>query len=397
MWRPARRFAFWFGLVSVLALSPFRALRAGTIRHDRNDRDYVQMADNAVLSAVGPVRVAGQPSCSASLIGPQWVLCAAHCVVTPSGFIYPTQTFTVGGVTQTVTADNIFIHPQWVATGLDVGSGQGDIALFRLPTPVLNVQPLVVGRSRDEVGQVAWSVGYGRTGTGLNGQTVATTERRAGQNMIDATSTIIAWPNTAPVPIGNETMLLYDFDSPQGNYSTTGSPNPLNLEYDTAQGDSGGPLIVVRGGRPLIVGICSGGRGPIGRDVATYGDTATFSRVSSYTAWIASVMRGSERSLLTMMRTGDFTTASLARARQMATQRAAWLERLGWRETAFMAPPALVPSEQDAVFSLLVPSLEPSRLVVLPRMPEVECHGCAGSQAGGIPVTLPVGQSVLAP
>lgn len=331
---------------------------AGTIRNDRSDRLYTGLADNAAWQAVGRVDGVGGSLCSATLIAPQWALCAAHCVVTTSGGVIPQQAFVVGGKRYDVDAANIFIHPRWVLTGLDVLAGEGDIALFRLPEPVLHVRPMVPYRGRDEIGQPCISVGYGSAGTGTDGQNPFTAgQRRAGHNMIDAAATILNWPNCGPVPVGNDGMLLYDFDSPSRSYSTLGSPNPMQLEYTTAQGDSGGPLLVFQGGRFLVVGICSGGMGPCGKNIATYGDTATFVRVSSYTDWMASVMSGNEPSLATMLSTGVQTQNALNRARLIAQERAAFRERLGWRQTAFLVQPGLSIWQQEAIAARLWPRI----------------------------------------
>lgn len=332
------------------------AARAGTIRDDRADADYTQLSENAPWQASGQMLVRGQASCSASLIAPQWVLCAAHCVMPQSGFVLSPQTFSVAGRTYAVDIENTFINRKWIETGFDVLTGEGDLALFRLPEPVEGIQPIPCYRARDEVGNVGFSLGYGRTGTGLVGQVIGTSQRRAGQNMIDGTAARVAWPGCEAFTAGNDRMLLYDFDSPQRNYSSMGSANPLQLEYTTAQGDSGGPLFVFRGGRFMVAGICSGGAGPCGRNVSTYGDTATFARVSSYTAWIKSVMDNGQPSLAVMIRSGQVRAADIDRARGRAAERASALERHGVRLTPFMEEPGLRPADGDAVASLLAPA-----------------------------------------
>ena len=93
-----------------------------------------------------------------------------------------------------------------------------------------------------------------------------------------------------------------------------------------------------------------------------------------------------------MIRTNNFTANSLARARQAAHERAAVLERLGWRETAHALPqPPLELREQDRAFAFPTPagtmasqgpfaSWERSLDGPVAQGLEVVCHGCAATE-----------------
>jgi hypothetical protein len=66
-----------------------------------------------------------------------------------------------------------------------------------------------------------------------------------------------------------------------------GANTPVPLEYLAANGDSGGPLYISDGGVQKVAGLVSYGGSPIdGFFNASYGDTAFFTRVSSFNAWI---------------------------------------------------------------------------------------------------------------
>lgn len=195
-------------------------------------------------------------------------------------------------------------------------SGKGDIALYRLRYPALNGAPLPLYTGSSEVGQVGFIVGFGTTGTGRSGGVNYDGLPRAGQNMIDLASST----QFHGVEVGNERILAIDFDSPDAKSSACGSPNPLQAEYSTSFGDSGGPLLVYSGGRFRIAGITSGGLPKPGRNASSYGELATFTRVSPYANWIRRVMNGQEPSIYEAFSSGALTANQVGNA--MAARRA---------------------------------------------------------------------------
>ncbi|MCI0637732.1 MAG: Ig-like domain-containing protein [Gemmataceae bacterium] len=113
-----------------------------------------------------------------------------------------------------------------------------------------------------EVGQVFTMVGYGDSGVGATGNTVAPGTKRAGQNRFDS--------NAVPWNAAWTNYLLYDFDrlnDPGGlpNIDPIGmlyaNPNPGlgPAEAALAPGDSGGPAFV---GANVIAGVLSGFNSP---------------------------------------------------------------------------------------------------------------------------------------
>lgn len=127
----------------------------------------------------------GGAFCSATLVAPQWIMTAGHCLAGDSEFplaphiVYfsigpdarPDQTRTGPTDGRLYAVDGFFIHPQY-APALALN----DIALAHLAEPVTDVEPIPyrdVPLGQDAVGKRALYVGYGvddgrqRTGVGV--------------------------------------------------------------------------------------------------------------------------------------------------------------------------------------------------------------------------------------
>ena len=151
------------GLASVVWLVAGQPGRAGTIRHDRDDLLYTDLAALAEFEPVGMLKNNGELGLySGTLVKPQWVLTAAHAVTNPTP---TTGTFDVGG--SQYTADQWIAHPQW--TGV-LGRGV-DLALIHLTAPVSGITPATLYTGSAEFNKAATIVGFGLTGTGLTGST----------------------------------------------------------------------------------------------------------------------------------------------------------------------------------------------------------------------------------
>lgn len=324
--------------VNVLSIS----CEAGTIREDRADALYTGLAAQPQFAAsgylgilAGGVRVG---VASGTLIDPQWVLTAGHCVIDENGAVGTSWTFQIGSQVVTVPPENVYVAAQYVKSGFDSGY---DVALLRLPTPIRGIRPAALSAATDELGKVITTLGYGTTGNGGTGNTQAPGTRRAGQNVIDAFSATIAVPgyNAAPVTAGSQRTLLYDFDSPQGNRSTLGSALPMNLEYSGAPGDSGGGAFVLTGAVSRIIGVVSAGYSPNGLAQASYGTTAMYARVSQNIGWIRGAMGGGEMPLPTLV--AQSRQGTLLSAAEISRQRVAAYAQRGYQLTRFVARPPL--------------------------------------------------------
>ena len=266
-------------LLPVLVVSLALPARAGTIRADRPDEDYVSLAASASYAAAGKIEVTGDiPGFigSGTLVGSSWVLTAAHLLEGANH-----ATFQVGG--NTYTADGWIAHPGWKG---DARKGN-DLALMRLSSPVTNIAPVGLYRTKDEFGQTGVFIGNGRTGTGDSGAITYDAVPRAGTNTIDGMSVGKKKVYTTKLTKSAK-IFIVDFDDPlQPGKNVVGSAEPTDLEFLIAQGDSGGAVFLPGpSGQPLIAGIHSYGEAPVGLDDSGYGDVTGHTRVSSYAKWI---------------------------------------------------------------------------------------------------------------
>lgn len=272
-------------LVLLIALIPVTA-HAGTIRHDRDPALYTTLAADSAFQSVGLLEVGvfevGQPAVgSATLVAPDWVLTAAHVVEGGKAI-----NFTVGG--QTYSASRWVSHPKYSGNLL---SGY-DLALVQLSGPVADVLPAQIYRKKKERNATGTFVGFGRSGTGLTGDTIDDRVKRAGTNIIDGQlkqdrsgllKVVEKLPSTART-------FAVDFDSPSNPLeSRMGSDVPTDLELLIARGDSGGGVFIddpndLSG--PLLAGIHSFGEIFDERDDSDYGDVTGHTRVSTYKGWI---------------------------------------------------------------------------------------------------------------
>jgi secreted trypsin-like serine protease len=252
-------------------------------RHDVPDSTYLSGA--AAFPAVGGIS-STEGSCSCTLIAPNWILVAAHCVdnnaLAPSAY-----TITLGGVTR--TGAQKVLHPGWTG-GLAAGT---DIALVRLNASITTVAPMPINDRFDDVGRMGTHVGRGRTGTGLTGHTTSDGLFRAGTNMQDVTGAIFGWSSA---------ILLADFDNPNDPADNWfGSATPTALEAGLAPGDSGGALFIDFGFGPTLAGVHSFITSQDGNTNMDYGDASGSTRVASHFSWIVSVTGIPEPSTLLLL------------------------------------------------------------------------------------------------
>ena len=182
-----------------------------TENHERVQR-IVNGTQTSDYESVGIVN--GQ--CSGTLIAPNAVLTAAHCIP-ESG----SQDFEVGG--RSYAAQQVTVHPQYSSDDID-------LAVMILRESVVGVEPTEINRVAPRVGQILTLVGFGATGTPQAGHDGSFGVKHVGETPIDeVTSTLVNW----------------NYDDPS--------------EANTAPGDSGGAAFLEVDGKLVLAGVTSGG------------------------------------------------------------------------------------------------------------------------------------------
>jgi hypothetical protein len=231
-------------------------------------------------AAVGelPWQVAIYPGpylCGGTLIDPQWVVTAAHCVVDNNGNPMAPSTIDVvageynrsqnDGTEQPRDVSTVYVHPSY-----NPSTSDSDIALLKLASPVtlgasVGVVPLASSPAHDALvapGVSSLVSGWGATAEGGSSATILQKVR---------------------VPIVSNTTC-------NAAYGGGITANMLCAGYsgggkDSCQGDSGGPLVVPDGSGWRLAGVVSFGEG-----CARPNFYGVYTRVSSFTAWIATQM-----------------------------------------------------------------------------------------------------------
>jgi secreted trypsin-like serine protease len=235
---------------------------AGTIDPRVPDSKYVEYGEQheCVVPIYGDCECedgGGKPhkfAASAVVLGPRWVVTAAHVVRGTSGVRVRVRGKEYA--IRKVVVNKHFDPDKIGLYDIAMGNSEEDMELPFYPD---------LYEDKNEEGKVASMCGYGVTGTFGSGAVRSDNKKRAGSNVIDR--------------IENHVVVC-----------SLGTQRHTNMEFMISHGDSGGGLFIDQ----KLAGINSFVSATDGKPNSDYGDECHHTRISIFAPWIRGNMNGEE-------------------------------------------------------------------------------------------------------
>ena len=286
-------------IFTIFCLTTFLIFFSGIIRHDVDEKKYLELAAKKQFDCVGRIYNDTTAIGSCVLISDRFVLSAAHIFIdsdkrpdthyfngyTVISFVeYNHRVTDVANLKlifkgQKVKVKNLWLHPHYLDS---LPKGYCDIALLELEQPIKNIKPAILNTLMDELNSDVVGVGFGASGPADRPDLVGIYNKKiAGENVVDSLG--------GQEYMGFKTLLICDFDHPtKKDCNKIGSSLPRPLEYITSGGDSGGGLFRKKNKKWELIGICSGVKNDIEQLMKTgyYCQIMEWTRVSVFKKWI---------------------------------------------------------------------------------------------------------------
>ncbi len=211
---------------------------------------------------------------SATLVGSNWVVTAAHNLFAPDGTtLLPLSGIKIGFGADALTDSTKYAVTQVIRPpGYSFSTAASDLAFLRLATPVTGITPMGLYTGTLSIGQEVTAIGHGQPGSPATGFLPFDGIERGMVNQLGSRAELLNYfPEAAPGLV----MTQFVADNLFGNYEYLGG----NLSL----GDGGGGLMVLDNGVWKLAGVTS-----FGFDSPDYDNYSLYTELSAYSTWISS-------------------------------------------------------------------------------------------------------------